>query len=116
MTVYAAEHPDLGIEFSSEPFIEMLASGGWTDLNKSSWMLVSMTRARDPVLLNELQEEALPALIDICRWELTGHAEAGCRILERILGLPEQEALHPKTATIAQAVELLPEGSPYRLP
>ena len=105
---YAAANPELGIEIRADPFVDMLNSGVWTDLNKGSWMLSSLTKSRDPELLRHLQEHALQPLIDMCRWKSEGHAAAACVILQRILGLPEQESLHPKEATIAQAIELLP--------
>ena len=105
---YAADNPELEIEIRAEPFIDMLNSGVWTDLNKGSWMLSILTKSRDPELLENLQEQALLPLIDMCRWKAEGHAGPACRILQRIVGLPEQETLHPREATITKAIELIP--------
>ena len=85
----------------------MLNSVAFTDRNKGLSIVSSLTESRDPQLLSELQDRALPSLIEMCRWKSDGHAYHACRILERIAGLPEQGELHPKETTITKASALL---------
>jgi hypothetical protein len=87
---YALVHPELGIHIDAGPFIDMLNSPTWTDLNKGIFVLSVLTVPRDPALLAQLRQRALPALIDICRWKSAGHAEPGCAVLRRVEGLPER--------------------------
>jgi hypothetical protein len=72
------------------PFIALLNSPVWTDLNKSSAALMRMARARDPALLSVLRGQALPSLVEMARWNDRGHAEAAFWILGDIGGLDEQ--------------------------
>jgi hypothetical protein len=86
---YAQAHPDLGIRIDADPFIELVNSLVWTDVNKGVMVLSALTSSRDPALLQRLRERARPALIDICRWKSPGHASPGCTVLRRLEGLPE---------------------------
>lgn len=83
--------PELQIHVPPAPFIDLLNSIVWTDLNKSSLALLEITDNRDPATLAELQKRALPSLVDIARWKAMGHAQAGLYILGRIAGLSEKE-------------------------
>jgi hypothetical protein len=103
---YATDNPDLGIEIDGTVFVEMLNSLQWTDRNKALMVLSSLSRRRDLELLTALRTQALPALIEMCGWKNLGHAGASCRILERILGFPEQEDLYPRDTTLQQASAL----------
>jgi hypothetical protein len=87
---YANEHPALGIRIEAAPFIDMLNSVVWTDLNKGIFFLDKLSVSRDPALLAELRRKARPALIDICRWKSAGHADPGCTVLRRVEGLPDR--------------------------
>ncbi|MGA9773746.1 MAG: HEAT repeat domain-containing protein [Blastocatellia bacterium] len=73
------------------PFIEMLNSSVWTDRNKSSFTLMTLTQKRNPVLLAELRNRAFESLVEIARWKNRGHAAQGFFILGRIAGMGEQE-------------------------
>jgi len=73
------------------PFIEMLNSVEWTDRNKSTWALSGLTDKRDPAVLSELRQKALPSLIEMARWKSSGHAYAPFFVLGRIAGFPEDE-------------------------
>lgn len=68
IAAYAIDKPDLKIKNRAEPFIELLNSGIWSDLNKSSSMLSTLTRSRNPKIPKNLQEQALLPLVDMCRW------------------------------------------------
>lgn len=97
---YGHDNPELGIEIRADSFIDMLNLVVWTDRNKGLFVLESLTADRNPETLDDLRQRALPSLIDMCRWKREGHAHPACRILERIVGLPERQELHPKGKTI----------------
>lgn len=107
MALYANEHPELGLEIRPDPYIDMLNSVLHTDRNKASLILFFLTSSRDPELLAQLEEQSLLSLIEMCRWKAEEHAGLNCTILERVVGLPEQDEPHPKETTIALAVTLL---------
>ena len=71
-------------------FIDMIRSGSWTDRNKASLLLGSLTMARDPRLLNRLRAEAWDALMEMARWRTTGWSSQPRMILARIAGIPEE--------------------------
>jgi len=79
------------IRIPVRPFIEMLNGIEWTDRNKSSWALLRLTEKRDPAVLSELRQKALPSLIEMARWKSSGHAYAPFILLGRVVGLPEDE-------------------------
>src|SRR5579863_171049 len=83
--------PELGIKVPPEPFISMLNSIVWTDRNKSSLALLEISYKRDPALLAELRQRALPSLIEMARWKTPGHAMASQFMLGRIGGMKESE-------------------------
>ena len=106
IAAYANMNPQLGIEIEGGVFVDMLNSLNWTDRNKGLMVLNSLSRARNADLLAALRMRALNSLIEMRAWKNLGHAEAACRILVRILGLPEQDELHPRKLTLAHAREL----------
>jgi hypothetical protein len=86
---YAALHPELGIDIDPEPFVAMLDSAVWTDLNKGLMVLMYLTARRDPATLALLRDRARPTLVDACRWKNAGHSTPACLILRRVEGLPD---------------------------
>ncbi len=74
-----------------DPFVALLESPLWTDLNKASGALDGLTAHRDPELLALLKRRSLPALASIARWKSRGHARAGYDVLGRIAGYSEAE-------------------------
>lgn len=66
----------------------MLNSGTWTDRNKGSAILLSLSKWRDPKLLAQLRARAMPGLIEIARWD-HGHAMSRL-VLGRIAGIDEE--------------------------
>jgi hypothetical protein len=104
---YVNIHPELSIEIPPNLYIDMLNSIYFGDRNKGSMILLSLTSSRDPDLLTQLRERSLLPLIEMCRWKSQGHYYAPCKILERVVGLPERDGLHPAETTIAVALELL---------
>ncbi|HYJ48051.1 MAG TPA: hypothetical protein VEV81_15680 [Pyrinomonadaceae bacterium] len=69
-------------------FIELLLSGTWTDLNKSSNLLAIITESRDRKVLAQLhRKEVLERLIEMARWR--SHGVPAAMILGRIAGIDE---------------------------
>ena len=74
---------------SPKPFIALLKSGKWVDRNKGGWLMISLTQSRDPKLLHQLRTEAMDALVEMARWQFSGHASSARRLLGRIAGIEE---------------------------
>ena len=87
----AQKAPDRKIHVPADPFVDLLDSLTWTDRNKSSLALMSLTESRDPALLSTLRQKAVPALTEMARWKSRGHALAAVMILGRVAGIPESE-------------------------
>ena len=90
LLVLVESNPKLAMDIPVEGFIEQLLSGTWTDLNKASSLLSSVTNNRNPAMLAQLSKSEVKArLIERARWR-TGHAEAAGYILGRIAGIAEE--------------------------
>jgi len=87
----AKRDPERGLRVSPTWFIEMLNSIIWTDRNKSAAALSGLTEDRDPKVLAQLRERALPSLVEMARWKSLGHALPAFLIVGRLAGLPEAE-------------------------
>jgi len=70
-------------------FVEMLNSGTWSDRNKGSFLLYTLSRDRNPPLLAELRTIALDSLIEMAKWRDSPHAYEARVLLGRIAGIPE---------------------------
>jgi hypothetical protein len=103
---YAVDHPELEIALDATVFVDMLNSVVFGDRNKASFVLLALTESRAPAVIQQIQEEALFSLVEMCRWESDGHAWVPCKILERVVGLPDQDELHPKEETVGAALAL----------
>jgi hypothetical protein len=91
-------------EIPADIFIELLLSGTWTDLNKASGLLASLTQSRNPDILAKLRGKAvLERLIEIARWR-SGHANNARYILGRIAGIDEDRLNQLVTAGDADAI------------
>jgi len=88
---FAQRKPDLGIQVPAAVFIDLLNSLVWTDRNKSSYALLETTEKRDPTILAELRERALPSLVEMARWKAIGHAQPALFLLGRIGGMSEDD-------------------------
>lgn len=91
MNVYAQAHPDAGLNVPAGPLIDLLNSLEWTDRNKASYALAALTTSRDPVLLQQVREQALPSLVEMARWRSFGHAAAAGIILGRLANVAEDK-------------------------
>ncbi|MBL7848681.1 MAG: HEAT repeat domain-containing protein [Cyclobacteriaceae bacterium] len=78
------------VSIDPTPFVEMMNSITWSDLNKSANLLVSLTSDRNPGLMAKLRKEALYPLADMARWKSTGHAYPAFMILGRMAGWPDE--------------------------
>ncbi|MDT5121223.1 MAG: hypothetical protein QOC96_705 [Acidobacteriota bacterium] len=93
LVVLVVSKPELARRIQPGVFIEMLMSGTWTDVNKSSGLLADLTHSRDPQLLAELRRPAIiERLVEMARWR-TGHANSARLILGRIAGIDETRLL-----------------------
>ena len=79
------------IEVPFQPIVGLLNSCVWTDRNKSSAALAELSESRPPALLKQLQQDALPSLVEMARWKYPGHAWSSIVILGRIGGLTDDE-------------------------
>lgn len=86
---YALKNPGLKIKIPYRPFIDLLNSVSWTDRNKASLALFSLTESRDPELPALLKRNAGPSLFEMARWQSNGHAFAPFVILGRIYGFED---------------------------
>ena len=75
-----------------EPFIAFLNSPVWTDRNKATGALMTLSASRDASLLASLRKEALVALVEMARWKSEGHARPAFVILGRIAGYSDDAA------------------------
>ena len=94
LLVFAAKDSLSGtpaINVPYEPFVALLSSPIWTDRNKSSGALDSLTLTRDPKLLRLLRREAFAPLSEMARWKVSGYPDSPRRMLGRIAGYSEGE-------------------------
>ncbi len=74
------------------PFVAFLNSPIWSDRNKASLALVTLSARRDPGVLREIRESALVPLAEMARWKSTGHAQPAFMILARVAGYSDEAA------------------------
>lgn len=72
-------------------FIEMLQSASFEDRLEASRMLVKLAPAENAGTLAQIEERALPALVEMAQWKVPEHASAAYVLLGRIAGLNETE-------------------------
>lgn len=89
----AQRDPSLELKISPTWFIEMLNSILWTDRNKASLALAQLTESRDPAVLQQIREAALPSILEMARWNSPSHALPAYLVAGRVAGVPEEEIL-----------------------
>ncbi len=89
--VLASASPAVAASIPVGGFVAMLNSGIWTDRNKASLLLLKITQARSPRVLEELRCNALASLVEMAQWRLLGHAMPSLFMLGRIEGLSDGE-------------------------
>lgn len=83
----------MAAQIPTDSFIEMLSSATWTDRNKASFLLQTVTRDTNPVLLAKLQARAMDGLMEMAKWRDLGHAVPARILLGRIASIPEESLL-----------------------
>jgi len=102
LEVLAGAKPSLAQMIPADPFIRLLHSGQWSDHNKASLLLMNLTKARNPAVLERLRKEALDPLLEMAHWRNAGHAEPALLVLGRIASIDEDtlnkliETNHPE--------------------
>jgi hypothetical protein len=91
LAVYASKNPQAELKVSPTWLIEMLNSVVWTDRNNAAVALVTLTESRDPGILEQLRNTALPSLREMAGWRHLPHALPPYILLGRALGVPETE-------------------------
>jgi HEAT repeat protein len=90
IAVLAGREPARAISVPAAPFVDLLNSVVWSDLNKSALALDRITAAaRDSALFAALRPRGLSVLADMARWRSAGHAQPAFNILGRVAGLGE---------------------------
>jgi len=87
--VPAANRP---LRIPYDPFIAFLNSPVWTDRNKASVALMTLSASRDASLLARLRKDALVPLVEMARWKSEGHARPAFDILARMTGYSDDAA------------------------
>lgn len=83
---FAANEPETGIHIDPAPFAAMLNSVVWTDRNKGTMVLLSMS----PEALQPVRGLILPSLIEMAHWK-DPHFEDALRLLGHIAGMPDED-------------------------
>src|SRR5687767_8199086 len=83
ISVLAVSATGRTLTFDPAPVLNLFDSVHWTDWNKASAALVSLTEARDPKLLAEIAARGGEMLRQIAKWPPM-HSSAATTILERI--------------------------------
>jgi hypothetical protein len=106
--VLASSDSKVSRQIPAASFIDLVNSGIWSDRNKGSFVLLELTRTRDPNLLTALRAKALDSLIEMARWRSMGHALPARVVLGRIAGLPEERLLQLATGPPEPILDALP--------
>lgn len=83
-------NPELAFDIPEDFYIDLLLSGEWSDLNKSSLLLASISKKRDKGVLDLLRRDDVQTrLIEMARWR-TWHADSARYLLGRSAGIEEE--------------------------
>jgi hypothetical protein len=107
-----AEKPGMAKLIPPDTFIGMMSSGIWSDRNKASFVLLSLTANSDPQLLARLRAQALDGIVEMARWHDMGHAFPGIAIFARIAGVPQDSAIQAAAGPVQAMLALLPPAVP----
>jgi HEAT repeat protein len=91
LAVLAARSPDSQIRIAPTWLIEMLNSILWGDRTHAAALLATLTESRDPGVLAQMRERALPSLLEMARWNSLAYALPAYVLAGRIAGLTEKE-------------------------
>ena len=88
---YAENKPDILQRIDPEPFVTMLSSLEWKDRNKAIFVLLGLTKQRDPRWAERFRGDALGSLAEMARWQSLQHAQQAFELLGRVVGLSDEE-------------------------
>src|SRR5215831_9307565 len=91
MLVKAHLDPSSAIKIELTWFIEMLNSLSWSDRSRALAALDLLSEQRDPNVLRQLRDTALPALAEMARWKTLAHALPAYLILGRAVGMTDEK-------------------------
>lgn len=89
--VGAKLHPEQQIDLQPTWFIELLNSPVWSDRHSAALALVELTDKRKPETIQLLRERALPAVVEMARWQELRDALPPFWLAGRIAGLTEEQ-------------------------
>jgi hypothetical protein len=84
-------HPEQEVAIEPTWFVEMLNSVVWSDRHNAALELVNLTEDRKPETLDLIRERALPAIVEMARWQNLDHALPAFIIAGRVGGFDEKE-------------------------
>lgn len=91
VAIVAASDPALGIRVAPGGLIDLLNSIVLSDRLETVDLLITLTDIRNRETLAMIRRRALPALIEMARWESLRYALRPFLLVGRIAGMPEQE-------------------------
>jgi hypothetical protein len=89
--VGARLHPEQGIHIAPTWFIELMNSLQWSDRHSASLALLTFTERRNPEVLAQLRDRALPSVLEMARWHDLKHALPGFILAGRLAGWDEKQ-------------------------
>jgi hypothetical protein len=89
--VGAKLHPEQDVPVESPWLVEMLNSVVWSDRRNAAEILVNLTEKDNQETLDLIRERALPAIVEMARWQTLDHALPAFVLAGRINGLSENE-------------------------
>jgi HEAT repeat protein len=82
----------------TKPFVAMLNSGTWEDRNKAGMLLSALAVGADAPALADMRRTAMDSLVEMARWQDSGHAYAYRVLLGRLAGFDETRLKELATA------------------
>jgi len=108
---YAQKNPGKKIQISPKPFMTLMNSISWTDRNKSSMVLLTLTDKRDPNIIKDLKNTCFNSILDMASWKNMGHSIPGFLLLGRITGWTDQVTMsgvnNDRKTQIAEMLEVI---------
>ncbi len=91
IAVYAARDRSLNVRIAATWPVELLNSLVLSDRLQATDLLVTLTDKDNPAALEQMRDRALPALVEMARWETLQYALRPFLLVGRIAGLKDEE-------------------------
>ncbi len=91
IAVFASRSPDAEVRLSPTWAVEMLNSIDWGDRTQAASYLVTLTEKPNPAALEAVRDRALPALLEMAKWNNLRYALPAYILLGRIAGMSEEQ-------------------------